>query len=1157
MRKEWRRLLKFNKMEKNKFKEFFATSWSIDNKTSVYVLAIIIAIFGIINYNQIAKEQFPDIVIPKIIVSTIYPGTSPEDMENLITRPLEKNMKAASGVKKITSKSVQDFSMIIVEFNTDVAIPDAKQRVKDAVDKTKSTLPNDLKQDPMVKDIDLSEVPIMNINLSGNFDLPRLKKYAEMLQDKIESYPEITRVDIIGALDREIKIDVDMFKMQAANVSFSDIERAISSENITISGGNISLQNMTRSVRIVGEFSNMDQIKNITLTSGSGAIVRLKDIATIIDGLKKQESFSHFNGKNVVTLNVIKKGGKNLLDASDKIDASIKSLQKTKFPKDLEFGITGDQSERTRSLLKELNNTIIIGFILVTIVLMFFMGLTNALFVGLSVPLSMAIAYIVLPGIGFTMNMLVMFSFIFALGIVVDDAIVVIENTHRIFKKHQPIDIKTAAKMAAGEVFAPILSGTLTTLAPFFPLAFWPGVIGQFMFFIPITLIITLFASLIVAYIFNPVFAVDFMTHDDDVSVVYHRKKVYKIGGIITGIAGLFFIIAGFKMGTGMFGLATFVLFIAISYMGHNLYMYKLLEYFQKRIIPGIMNKYDHLLQWVVKGRNPYRLLWGTFGLLLITVIATMTIGLKVELFPSNQPQNIFVYVKLPIGTDVNYTDSIAKSIEKRVIQSIGENNPDVESIVTNVALGASEDAFDGTTVTSHKAKIAVNFYEWSKRTNSNTTHYMDIMRENLKDIPGVQISVDKAAMGPPTGKAISMELSAENMEELIATSSAFVRYLDSLKIPGAEKFKTDFERTKPEITVNMDRIRANYEGITTGQAGMELRTAILGKEVSKYREDEDQYPIMLRYQTDQRESIDKLMNLKITYRDMNSGLLRAIPLSSVANVSYTNSVGGINRTDLKRVITVYSNPTQGFTPFEVIAKVTKAIPGFKKSENIDIKIAGEQEDQKETMAFMGKAMLLSLFMILFILITQFNSIGKTVIILSEVLFSIIGVLLGFIIFKISFSTIMSGMGIVALAGIVVRNGILLVEFTDTLKAKGMKTRDAIIQGGKTRITPVLLTATATILGLLPLAIGFNIDFANMLTNWNPHIHLGGDNQLFFGPLAWAIIFGLTFATFLTLVLIPAMYSIAYTSKLKLERMRHRNRIRTHEELFGEDALNE
>ena len=530
------------------------------------------------------------------------------------------------------------------------------------------------------------------------------------------------------------------------------------------------------------------------------------------------------------------------------------------------------------------------------------MGLTNALFVGLSVPLSMALAYIFLPTIGFTMNMLVMFAFIFALGIVVDDAIVVIENTHRIFKRDK-VDIKTAAKRAAGEVFMPILSGTLTTLAPFVPLAFWPGVVGSFMFFIPITLIITLFASLIVAYIINPVFAVDFMTHDDDDSVKYHRKKVYKIGSIIAGIAGLFYILSGFKLGTFTMGLANFTAFIALSYIGHNVWGHKVLTYFQKHVIPAIMSGYDRILRWSLRGNNPKKLLWGTVILLFLSFVITGMFGPKVVFFPENDPNNILIYAKLPVGTDVNYTDSIAKEIEKRVYKVFGENNPDVESIVTNVAKNASDNNFDGATVTSNRAKISVNFVESAMRLNRHTLPYMDSIRNAVKDIPGAEISVEKNRMGPPTGKPINIEVSGEDLKELIATTDNFVRFLDSLKIPGVEKFKTDFEKTKPEIRVDIDRMRANHEGISTAQAGSELRTAIFGYEASKYREGEDQFPIQVRYREDQRKDIDKLMDLKITYRDMNSGMLRQIPLSSVASVKYQNSYGGINRTNLKRVI--------------------------------------------------------------------------------------------------------------------------------------------------------------------------------------------------------------------------------------------------------------
>ena len=1114
-------------MEK-KNKEFFATSWAIDNKISVYVLVFIIAVFGLINYYTIPKEQIPEIVIPMIDINTIYPGTSPSDMENLVTRPLEKNLKSMSGVKKITSRSVQDFSAIIVEFNTGIEIKDAKQKVKDAVDKTKKDLPTDPSFiDPSVMEIDLSEIPIQYINLSGDIPLDRLKKYADDMQDRIESLKEITRVEIGGALTREIQVDLDMYKMKAASLTFRDVEQAVSLNNMTVSGGNIDLQQMSRSIRVVGEVTDIDQIKNIILSTGSGALVKLRDIATVRDGFHQPENFARYNGKNVVTLNVIKKSGQNLLDASDKIKAIIADMQKTKLPSNLIIQVTGDQSRNTRNTVNELNNTIILGFIFVTIVLMFFMGLVNALFVALSVPLSMAIAFIFLPFIGFTMNMLVMFAFIFALGIVVDDAIVVIENTHRIHKKTK-MDITSSAKFAAGEVFLPILSGTLTTLAPFFPLAFWPGVVGSFMVFIPVTLIITLFASLIVAYIFNPVFAVDFMKLDDEDAPV-NKRNVYRTTAVIALISIPFYLL-------GARGVGNLTIFVAISFLGHELFGYKVLRRFQSHFIPALMTKYENTLKWILKGKRPAYALGGMIALFVFTLVLNGILKPKVVFFPDNEPNTINTFIKMPIGTQIEVTDSVSRIAENRIMSVLGEKNPIVESVVTNVAFLASDNTFDNSSKSSNLAKIAINFVEYKYRHGQRTSVYMNKMREALKDIPGAEIVVDKIKMGPPTGKPVNIEISGEDLGKLAATADNFKRFVDSLQIGGIEELKSDFATSKPEILILLDRERANSEGITAAVVGDAIRTGQLGKEVSKYREGEDQYSIMLRFEENQRKDLEQLLNLTITYRDMTSGLIRQIPLSVVAHVEYVNSYGQINRLNLKRVITVSSNVLDGFNANVINARLRKVLPQFTKPSDVDIRLTGEQEDQAESMVFLSKAMILCLFLIMFILITQFNSMSKALIIVSEVVFSLIGVLLGYMIFHMTISIIMTGMGIVALAGIVVRNGILLVEFTDRLKNQGVKTRKAIIQGGLTRITPVVLTATATILGLIPLAIGMNINFATLLTDLNPHLHFGGDNVMFFGPLSWTIIFGLSFATFLTLVLIPVMYTVNYTQSIRRQR---------------------
>lgn len=1115
-------------------KEFFATSWAIDNKLSVYVLIFIIGLFGILNYFTIPKEQFPEIVIPMININTIYPGTSPSDMENLVTRPLEKNLKSISGVKKITSRSVQDFSAIIVEFNTGIEIRDAKQKVKDAVDKTKKDLPTDPSFiEPSVMEIDLSEIPIQYINLSGDIPLDRLKKYADEMQERIETLNEITRVEIGGALNREIQIDIDMYKMRAASLTFRDVEQAVSLNNMTVAGGNIDMQGMSRSLRIVGEVSNIDEIANIVVSTSSGALIKLRDIATVRDGYSQPENFARYDGKNVITLNVIKKSGQNLLIASDQIKAIIADMQKTRLPSNLIIKVTGDQSLYTRNTVNELNNTIIIGFILVTIVLMFFMGLVNALFVALSVPLSMAIAYIFLPWIGFTMNMLVMFAFIFALGIVVDDAIVVIENTHRIHRKSK-MDIASSAKFAAGEVFVPILSGTLTTLAPFVPLAFWPGVVGKFMVFIPVTLIITLFASLIVAYIFNPVFAVDFMKHDDEDRPVALPKLLKITAGIALGALPFYLLKHP--------GFGNFILFIAISILLHNLFGYKVLRKFQTNSIPAMMRRYESTLVWVLKGKRPVIIVWSMIGLFVFTMFLNNIVKPKVVFFPDNEPNTINAFIKLPVGTQIEITDSIAHIAEHRIMGVLGENNPIVESVVTNVAFLASDNNFDNSSKSSNLAKISVNFVEYKYRKGQSTSAYMNDMREALRDIAGAEIVVGKISEGPPTGKPINIEIAGKDLLQLAITSERFKRYIDSLEIGGIEELKSDFATTKPEIMINLDRERANIEGISAAVVGDAIRTGKLGKEVSKFREGEDQYPIMLRFEENQRKDLEQLLNLTISYMDMNSGLLRQIPLSVVAQIEYVNSYGQINRLNLKRVITVSSNVLDGFNANLINEQLRKEIPRFTKSSDIDIRITGEQEDQQESMIFLLKAMMLSIFLIMFILITQFSSMSKALIIISEVAFSLIGVLLGYMIFGMTISIIMTGMGIVALAGIVVRNGILLVEFTDKLKKEGYKTRLAIIEAGKTRITPVILTATATILGLIPLAIGMNINFETLLTELNPHLHFGGDNVMFFGPLSWTIIFGLSFATFLTLVLIPVMYFVIYTRNIRKQR-RKTNRL--------------
>ncbi|MBW7845313.1 MAG: efflux RND transporter permease subunit [Bacteroidia bacterium] len=1112
-------------------KEFKPSSWSIDNKTSIYILTIIITLVGLFSYNKLPKEQFPEVKFPSILVTTIYPGTTPADMEKLVTKQIEKQLKTIVGIKKVKSNSVQDFSVINVEFNTDQNVDLALQRVKDAVDKAKTDLPQNLPSPPQVRDIDVSQIPIMQVHISGDLPLDKMKNYADDLKDEIEGLKEITRADMVGALEREIQIDVDMYKAEVAHISFNDIENAVKFENMTISGGLLDMDGLKRSISIKGEYKDVNKIGDIVVRGSTGAVVYLKDIATIKDDFEEKESYARLEKQSVITLNVIKRSGENLISASDKIIEIAEHFEKDVFPPGLKTTITGDQSEKTRVTLHDLINTIIIGFILVTVILMFFMGTTNAIFVAMSVPLSCAIAFMVFPAIGFKLNFIVLFSFLLALGIVVDDAIVVIENTHRIFANGK-VPIKKAAKLAAGEVFLPVFSGTMTTLAPFIPLAFWQGVIGKFMFYLPVTLIVTLLASLLVAYIINPVFAVDFMKTHEEEDKSRNNKRSFKITAII------FAVIAILSYLSKNFGLGNFAIILFGLYVLNRFVLWKWIKNFQENLWPRFQNFYKGIVEWALTGKRPIGLMVGTIVLFFATFVLTAIVKPNVVFFPQSDPNFIYTYITLPNGTSAHYTDSITQIVEDRVFKVVGKDNPLVQSIISNVAVGANDPTqFEyNFSPTPHLGKVTVAFVEFAKRNGKSTRPYLDEIREATKGIPGAEIVVEQERSGPPTGKPIAVEIKGDDIEQLTLVSNNLKHYLDSIAIPGVEELKSDVQNNKPELVIEIDRERANREGVSTAQIGMEIRTAVFGKEVSKLKDANDEYPIMVRYQKNQRSSIEALMNLKITFRDMNmQGMVRQIPLSSVASIKYANTYGGIKRLDDKPIITLSSNVLSGYNANEIVAKITKYLNRYEVPNGVVVKMGGEQEDQKETGAFLGTALMVSLGLIFLILVTQFNSISKPIIILSEVVLSLIGVFLGFSIFNMQISIVMTGVGIIALAGIVVRNGILLVEFTDILMHQGVPYRQAIIEAARTRMTPVLLTATATMLGLVPLAVGLNIDFASLLSTGNPHIFFGGDSVAFWGPLSWTMIFGLGFATFLTLVLVPVMLYLNEKLKLKLK----------------------
>ena len=1119
------------------------TDWAIRNKTAVYLITLIISIWGISLFISFPKEQFPDVVLPTIYVQTVYVGNSPKDIENLVTRPIEKELKGITGVKvnKITSNSLQDFSAIIVEFSTEVKTDLALQKMRDAVDKARKDLPNDLTQEPVVQEISLSELPIMAVNVSGDYDAVNLGQFADQLKDRIEELKEISRVDLVGAPEREIQINVDRSKMEVAKVGFSDVEQAIQRENADISGGLLEVGDQKRTLRVNGQFKTALELQNVIVKNVYGSPFYLRDLAYITDTVKEKESFARLDGKNVVTLSIIKRSGENLINASEKINTIVDEMKKDVFPKNLNIKITGDQSIKAGAAFNELVNSIIIGFILVVIILMFFMGITNSFFVALSVPLSMFLAFILLPSADFivgsnvTLNFIVLFALLFGLGIVVDDAIVVIENTHRIFSQgNGKISSTDAARYAAGEVFVPVLAGTLTTLAPFIPLLFWPGIIGKFMIYLPTMLIFTLTASLIVAYIMNPVFAVDFMSHDHKIEK--KKSDIFKspLLWVFLGI-GILSDIVGYSSDLSSYRFAGNLLLLFAGLMILNKYVLTdIINVFQGRLLPSMMNSYEKLLRWTTKGWRPVKMLIGTFALLIFSFVFFGMRNVPVVLFPSGDPNTLYVYMKLPAGTDIKYTDSVTQLLEGKINKVLGTDgnnkNPLVESVIANVAVGASDPNSGDRSTRPELGRVQVSFVPFEERQGKSTLPYLDSIREAVKGIPSTEISVAQESNGPQTSAPINIEVTGDDFESLTNTATNLRNYLSNKNIPGVEELKIDVDLSNPEIGITIDRERALLAGISTGQIGVEIRTALFGKEISKLKIGEDEYKIIIRNDATQRKSLSELLNMRITYRDFTTGQIRQVPISSVVKVDLNSTYGSIKRKNQKRVITIFSNVlvSQGFTPAAVNIEIKKQIDAFKgKPEDVVIAQTGEGEQLAETASFLQSALFTAIGLILLILILQFNSYSKTIIVLSEIFFSLIGVLLGYAITRSTFAVVTTGIGIVGLSGIVVKNGILVIEFADELRSRGMKTREAIIEAGKTRIVPVLLTALAAILALIPLAIGFNINFVTLFTDLNPHIFFGCDNAVFWKPLSLTIIWGLMFAFFMTLLIVPAMYLIA------------------------------
>nr|WP_314896261.1 efflux RND transporter permease subunit [uncultured Flavobacterium sp.] len=1145
-------------------KEFGISSWAVDNRVTVYIVTLLIVILGLTAYITMPREDFPEIIENKIYISSVFPGNSAEDVEKLVIKPLEKEIKNISGVEKVTSSSFQDYGMIIAEFSDDVTVEKAKTRIKDKVDNAKAdtdwpNLDNGSKVEPNVFELNISEeVPILNINLQGNYTTQQLKKYGELLQDDIEEIAEVKKVDILGVDDKEVEIAVDIFKMTAAQVTFDEIQNAVKNENMTLSGGNLISQGSRNNIRIVGEIKNPQELENIIVKFYGGAVY-LKDIATIAFKEKEKTTYAREKGKEVVMLNVKKRSGQNMISAIEQVKEKIEEAKASYLPKNLHLELTNDQSSRVEHQVDELSNHIIFGIILVMIVLMFTMGLRNSLFVGAAIPLSMLMAFAILSAFGLTLNTMVLFGLVMGLGMLVDDGIVVVDNVFANMRKG--MNRVQASKIGIGEIAWPVISSTATTLMAFLPFALWPGTMGKFMKYFPITLTITLTASLFVAMVVNAAMTGGSMAIEDK-NVTKKSAKTYSIA--FTIIAVIFVLIGNIydsKLARAIGHLSIISLVLMWLY---KIKLYQWTQDFQHNFFPKMEDSYKNFLAKILTKRRSWYALAGIIGLLFFSFVLLGIFPRKVLFFPDNIPNQVIAYIEYPQGTDIQKTNKATLFVEKQIITILNKyvdpktnENFLAESIVSQVGVGAGNPNVDAGSAseTPFKGKVTVSFSEFKFRKGINTADILEEIRQKVTGIAGATVTVEKDANGPPAGYPISIQLTGTDYDVMLKEADKMIAYINSKNIPGIERLSVDVNKESPELEVTVDRVNAGSMGVSTGQLGFTLRRSVYGQEISTYKEGDDDYNITMRMQEDQRKNENVLFNQSLTFRNQNNGQIVQIPVSAISETEKTTTYNQIKRKNHKRIMTVYSNVLTGYNGDEITKQIASDLKSYQLPKSITYSFSGVQEEQGKNQSFLMFALFLALAGITLIIVLQFNSVSKSMVILFTVLLSFSGVFYGYVIANMDFIILMTMMGIISLAGIVVKNGIVLMDFfvlllDQKVSEKQVESHDdlsleeikeVIIESGKSRLRPVLLTALTAVLGLIPLAIGLNFDFFSLVTDFNPHFFMGGDNVVFWGPLAWTIIFGLTYATVLTLVMVPVMFYLVKRTKYWL-RDRKKNK---------------
>ena len=1157
----------------DQWREFGLSSLAVNNRKTVYLIITIFLIGGISAYKNMPRESFPQIQVPEIYVNVPYPGNSPEIIADKIIKPFEKELNKLKGIEKITSTATQDFGILKIEFDFAVTPKDAKRAVEEALTDARSTktFAQDLPIEPTIQEIDVNEFPIININLSGEYPVDVLKEKAELIKERLESISEINAVEIRGVQEKKVKIEIRKFDAEANRVSFGDIESAIQTENTTIGAGNLKIDGIDNFIIIDGKFKDFDDLNSLVVKHEDNDNVYLRNVANVSFSDADTTSYARQNSQPVVMLDVKKRAGENIINAIDKLKLEIEKLEKS-FPSDMRLTYTNDQSVMIRSQVSNLENSIVFGVILVVFVLLFFLGLRNALFVGIAIPFSMFLSFILLNSAGVSLNIMVLFSLVLALGMLVDNGIVVVENVYRLMD--DGLNAFEATKKGIGEVAWPIIASTATTLAAFVPLALWPGIIGEFMQYLPITLMIVLGSSLFVALVITPVLLAVLMKVENDNK---STKRLLKSFALIV-IAGII------MLSIGQNSLGNLSLIIAGLVILNGFVFSPGTLWFQNSFLPRLEFGYQKFLRLVLHKKRPVWVILGTFFTLILSFILTGLFPPKVLFFPENQPNYINVFVELPVGTNIAETNAATVSIKKEISRVLSQpisnidslsyldasdieviNNktiitPFVESIIEQVGKGTS-DPNSGPSFgeTPNKARITISFCEFSHRKGLNTSKVKSLIEKSLKGKfhADITIVVDKEQSGPPQKPPINIEITGStDYSELTKRAEILQQFLIKKGIEGVQRLKLDVEVNKSEIQIDVNREYAKRVGLSTGQIAQSIRTSLFGKDVSNYSFNDEDYDINIRYNEKNRRDISSILEQKIMFMN-NRGIKLSVPISAVVkNIKKINKYAAVVRKNQNNTVTIFSGVQEGYNANEIISIVKDYLVEFNNTPNgedftkdgFSYKFTGQMEDQEKELAFLSSALLFAIFLILLILVTQFNAFSSPVIILTSVVLSLAGVFLGIVISRNDFVIIMTMIGIISLAGIVVNNAIVLVDYTNLIRKRKRKElqleveeiisnedfKSAVIEGGKTRLRPVLLTAITTILGLFPLASGLNINFFTLVSEGDPQLFFGGDNVIFFKPMSLAIIYGLTFATFLTLVVVPIMYYTIYRFKIWL-----------------------